>query len=106
VGRVSTLPPDWAAFREAVEARHRSIMEGLADFLRLDTVSQQADRVRAGAAWLAQAMRARGLEARVLETGGNPAVYGALPAPGAERTLLIYCHYDVKPAAPAGWLVR
>src|SRR6266436_3329517 len=79
-------------------------MEGLADFLRLDTVSQQADRVRAGAAWLAQAMRARGLEARVLETGGNPAVYGALPAPGAERTVLIYCHYDVKPAAPAGWL--
>ena len=104
MGRVSTLPPDWAAFREAVEARHRPIMEGLADFLRLDTVSQQADRVRAGAAWLAQAMRARGLEGRVLETGGNPAVYGALPAPGAERTLLIYCHYDVKPAAPAGWL--
>ncbi len=104
MGRVSTLPPDWAAFREAVEARHRPIMEGLADFLRLDTVSQQADRVRAGAAWLAQAMRARGLEARVLETGGNPAVYGALPAPGAERTVLIYCHYDVKPAAPAGWL--
>jgi len=101
---MSATPPDWAAFREAVEARHRPIMEGLADFLRLDTVSQQADRVRAGAAWLSQAMRARGLEARVLETGGNPAVYGALPAPGAERTLLIYCHYDVKPAAPAGWL--
>src|ERR1700732_3716871 len=77
-------------------------MEGLADFLRLDTVSQQADRVRAGAAWLSRAMRARGLEARVLETGGNPAVFGALPAPGAERTLLIYCHYDVKPAPPAG----
>lgn len=95
--------PDWAAFREAVKTRHRPIMEGLADFLRLDTVSQQADRVRAGAAWLSQAMQARGLEARVLETGGNPAVYGALPAPGAERTLLIYCHYDVKPAAPAGW---
>src|SRR3984893_19054227 len=101
---MSATPPDWAAFREAVEARHRPIMEGLADFLRLDTVSQQADRGRAGAAWLSQAMRARGLEARVLETGGNPAVYGALPAPGAERTLLIYCHYDVKPAPPAGWL--
>ena len=100
---MSAPPPDWAAFREAVKTRHRPIMEGLADFLRLDTVSQQADRVRAGAAWLSQAMQARGLEARVLETGGNPAVYGALPAPGAERTLLIYCHYDVKPAAPAGW---
>jgi acetylornithine deacetylase/succinyl-diaminopimelate desuccinylase-like protein len=79
-------------------------MDGLAEFVRLDTVSQKPDRVRVGAEWLSRAMRARGLEARVMETGGNPAVFGALPVPGAERTLLIYCHYDVKPAPPAGWL--
>jgi len=79
-------------------------MEGLTEFLRLDTVSQKPDRVRAGAEWLSRAMRVRGLEAQVLETGGNPVVYGALPMPGAGRTLLIYCHYDVKPAPPAGWL--
>jgi acetylornithine deacetylase/succinyl-diaminopimelate desuccinylase-like protein len=79
-------------------------MDGLAEFVRLDTVSQKPDRVRLGAEWLSRAMRARGLEARVMETGGNPAVFGALPVPGAERTLLIYCHYDVKPAPPAGWL--
>jgi acetylornithine deacetylase/succinyl-diaminopimelate desuccinylase-like protein len=30
-------------------------------------------------------------------------VYGALPTPGARRTVLIYCHYDVKPAPPTGW---
>ena len=97
-------PPDWAGFRQAVAARQRLIMEGLAEFLRLDTVSQKPDRVRTGAEWLRQVMRARGLDAHVLETGGNPAVYGALPVPGAERTLLIYCHYDVKPAPPDGWL--
>jgi acetylornithine deacetylase/succinyl-diaminopimelate desuccinylase-like protein len=101
---MSVPEPDWAGLHHAVTTRHRPIMEGLAEFLRLDTVSQKPDRVRAGAEWLSRAMRARGLEARVLETGGNPAVFGALPAPGAERTLLIYCHYDVKPAPPAGWL--
>src|SRR5437879_359463 len=101
---MSVPPPDWAGLREAVIARHRPIMEGLTEFLRLDTVSQKPDRVRAGAEWLSRAMRVRGLEAQVLETGGNPVVYGALPMPGAERTLLIYCHYDVKPAPPAGWL--
>jgi acetylornithine deacetylase/succinyl-diaminopimelate desuccinylase-like protein len=100
-----TVPaPDWVGLRQAVTARHRPIMEGLANFLRLDTVSQMADRVRAGAEWLSRAMRSRGIEAQVLETGGNPAVYGALAVPGAERTLLIYCHYDVKPAPQAGWL--
>ena len=90
---------------ERIKARVTGpIMDGLADFLRLDTVSQKPDRVRAGAEWLAGAMRARGLEARIMETGGNPAVFGSFPGPRAERTLLIYCHYDVKPAPAAGWL--
>jgi acetylornithine deacetylase/succinyl-diaminopimelate desuccinylase-like protein len=79
-------------------------MDGLAQFLRLDTVSQNPAGVRAGAEWLARAMTARGLDTRVMETGGNPVVYGSLPLPGARRTLLIYCHYDVKPAPPTGWL--
>ena len=101
---MSTASPDWAGLSQAITARRRPIVEGLADFLRLDTVSQKPDRVRAGAEWLTRAMQARGLEARIMETGGNPAVYGALPAPGAARTVLIYCHYDVKPAPPVGWL--
>jgi acetylornithine deacetylase/succinyl-diaminopimelate desuccinylase-like protein len=101
---MSTASPDWEGLSQAITARRRPIVEGLADFLRLDTVSQKPDRVRAGAEWLTRAMQARGLEARIMETGGNPAVYGALPAPGAARTVLIYCHYDVKPAPPVGWL--
>jgi acetylornithine deacetylase/succinyl-diaminopimelate desuccinylase-like protein len=96
--------PDWPRLTQAVTARQRSIVEGLAEFLRHDTVTQNPDGVRAGAHWLVQAMRSRGLTAEALETGGNPAVYGALPLPGARRTVLIYCHYDTKPAPPAGWL--
>jgi acetylornithine deacetylase/succinyl-diaminopimelate desuccinylase-like protein len=94
----------WTGFERAIMARHRPIMEGLAGFLRLDTVSQNPEGVRAGGEWLARAMKARGLDAEVMETGGNPAVYGSLPLPVARRTVLIYCHFDVKPAPPAGWL--
>ncbi|HEX5530235.1 MAG TPA: hypothetical protein VFZ82_11765, partial [Methylomirabilota bacterium] len=101
---MSAPSPDWAGLGQAITARRRPILEGLADFIRLDTVSQRPDRVRVGAEWLTRAMRARGIEARIIETGGNPAVYGAVPAPGATSTVLIYCHYDVKPATPAGWL--
>jgi acetylornithine deacetylase/succinyl-diaminopimelate desuccinylase-like protein len=101
---VSTLQPDWEDLTRAIATRRRPIVEGLAEFLRLDTVTQNPGGVRAGAAWLTRAMRARGLTAEVMETGGNPAVYGALPQPGARRTVLIYCHYDVKPAPAAGWL--
>lgn len=95
---------DWRMFDQALAAERRAIVEEFIEFLRLDTVSQQSARVRAGAAWLAAAMQQRGLTARVLETGGNPAVLGELRVPGAERTLLLYCHYDVKPAPVSGWL--
>lgn len=95
---------DREGLARAIKTHRRPILEGLAQFLRQDTVSQHPERVRAGARWLGAAMRTRGIEAQVLETGGNPAVYGALPLPGASRTVLIYCHYDVKPAPPAGWL--
>jgi acetylornithine deacetylase/succinyl-diaminopimelate desuccinylase-like protein len=101
---VTTPRPDWEGLTRAIAARRRPILEGLAAFLRHDTVTQNPEGVRAGAAWLVEAMRTRGLTAEVMETGGNPAVYGALPQPGAHRTILIYCHYDTKPAPAAGWL--
>src|ERR1041385_2123746 len=46
---MSASEPDWSLLAAAVAARRRPIMDGLADFLRLDTVSQKPDRVRAGA---------------------------------------------------------
>ena len=104
VGSVTMDEATWAGFQRAIVACRRPIMEGLARFLRLDTVSQNPEGVRAGGEWLARAMKARGLDAEVMETGGNPAVHGSLPLPGARRTVLIYCHFDVTPAPPAGWL--
>jgi len=95
---------NWAGFDHALHARRRAILERFAACLRVDTVSQRPDRVRAGAGWLAREMERRGLQARVLETGGNPVVFGERRVPGATRTLLVYCHFDTKPAPSAGWL--
>ena len=67
-------------------------------------MSQAPAKVRVTGEWLAGGLRARGLDGRVLETGGNPAVFGERRVPGATRTVLIYCHYDTKPIPPRGWL--
>ena len=45
----------------------------------------------------------RGFAAELLETDGNPLVYGELKAPGASRTLLLYAHYDGQPVDPTSW---
>ena len=95
---------DWAAFDRAVVSRRRPIVDGFVDFLRRESVSQAPDKVRAVGEWLAAALRDRGLDGRVLETGGNPAVFGERRVPAATRTVLIYCHYDTKPIPPKGWL--
>ena len=61
--------PDWTGLAQAIAAHRRPILGGLADFIRLDTVSQRSERVRAGAEWLTRAMQARGIEARIMENG-------------------------------------
>ncbi len=98
------MTTDWTAFDRLLASRRRAIVESFADFLRLNSVSQEQALVRATGEWLAAAMRARGLDGRVLETGGNPAVFGERRVPGATRTVLIYCHYDTKPIPLKGWL--
>src|SRR5262245_63487017 len=91
---------DWTAFDRLVMSRRRPIVESFVDSLRHNAVSQEPDKVRATGKWLAAVMRAHGLEGRLLETGGNPAVFGERRVPGASRTVLIYCHYDTKPVPP------
>ena len=48
-------------------------------------------------------LAARGFKAELLETSGNPLVFGELAVPGATRTLLLYSHYDGQPVDPKAW---
>ena len=95
---------DWAAFDKLVSSRRREIVESFVEFLRLESVSQEPEKVRTTGEWLAAQLTKRGLAGRVLETGGNPAVFGERRVPGATRTVLFYCHYDTKPIPLSGWL--
>ena len=96
--------PDWTAFDRTLTGRRRAIVESFVEFVRLESVSQEPEKVRVTGEWLANALRARKLDGRVLETGGNPAVFGERRVPGATRTVLFYCHYDTKPIPLHGWL--
>ena len=95
---------DWAAFDRQLASRRRAIVEGLVELVRLNSVSQNPAGVRDTARWLVAALAKRGLDSRVLETAGNPVVFGERRVPDARGTILLYCHYDTKPIPRDGWL--
>src|SRR5579871_636347 len=83
--------------------RDRYINE-LKQFLAIPSISAipaHSGDVRRCAEWTADEMRRVGLEnVRLVDTPGNPVVYGDwLHAPGAP-TILFYGHYDVQPVDP------
>ena len=83
--------------------RDRYVSE-LKEYLAIPSISAlpaHAGDVRRCAEWTADEMRRIGLQnVRLIETPGNPVVYGDwLGAPGAP-TLLFYGHYDVQPVDP------
>ena len=83
--------------------------EELNVLLRIPSVSTEPERVGAiqeAAQWLAENMRAIGVEnVEVMPTAGHPVVYGDWVKAGSDKpTVLVYGHYDVQPAEMKdGW---
>ncbi len=89
---------DWRVTHE------QSIVEGFARLLSIPNVASDAKNIRRNAVYIVELLRPRGFEVRLLEVEGSPpAVYAELQTPGADRTLMIYMHYDGQPVNAANW---
>ena len=95
------MEPTVADYLERARDRHLGELSELLRIPSVSTASEHAADLAAAARWLLGHLEGIGLEGvRLVETGGNPIVYGEwLHAPGAP-TLLVYGHYDVQPSAP------
>ena len=87
-----------------INVNRERYLDELKAFLAIPSISalpQHAGDVKHCAEWCADEMRRIGMEhVRLVETPGNPVVYGDwLGAPGAP-TILFYGHYDVQPVDP------
>src|SRR5688572_9970817 len=79
-------------------------VDELKEYLAIPSISalpqHQAD-VRRCAEWTAEEMRRIGLQnVRLIETPGNPVVYGDWLGAAGAPTILFYGHYDVQPVDP------
>ena len=92
--------------RAAVAADMPRLKELLSDLVRLPSVSAPGydqTEVRKAAEMIVSVLEDAGYQnSQLLEVeGGNPAVFGELPAPDGAPTVLLYAHYDVQPPGPA-----
>ena len=74
--------------------------------LSIPNVASDTENIRKNAALIMEMMKQRGLNPRLLEASTPnvpPAVYGEWKTPGAQRTILVYAHYDGQPTDPKQW---
>lgn len=86
-----------------VAAHQKPILRELIEAISIPSVAADHENIRRKASFLRDRLERRGFEAELLETEGNPLVYGSRPTPGATRTLLLYAHYDGQPVDPSKW---
>ncbi len=95
------IPTDLhAVFQHIAEHRDQGLRE-LDAYCRIPSISAHGQALGPCADHVVGLLEGIGCQVRRLPTAGGPdVVLGELPSPGAERTLLLYNHYDVQPVDP------
>jgi acetylornithine deacetylase/succinyl-diaminopimelate desuccinylase-like protein len=87
-----------------LDAHRQAHVEQLCQWLRIPSISSQSehkDDVVRAASFVADELRALGLQVEVVQQGnGNPLVIAETEQRPDRRTLLVYGHYDVQPVDP------
>lgn len=100
--------PGAAAVRERVrthrKAHEQEIVRELADLLSRPNVASDRAAIEVSAEAVAAVLRRRGIAAELWRVEGSPpVVFGEIGARGADRTVMLYAHYDGQPVDPAQW---
>ena len=84
-----------------IDSMHEQDLETLKVFVRQPSVSAQAKGIRKCGEMLVELLKSIGVDARLIETAGNPVVFGERFCSNANaKTLLFYGHYDTQPPEP------
>jgi acetylornithine deacetylase/succinyl-diaminopimelate desuccinylase-like protein len=88
-----------------IESHFEEHLRRLQELVRQPSVSAENLGIRECAALVRDYLRELGCkDALLVETSGNPVVYGYYDA-GADKTVIIYMMYDTQPADEPGWIV-
>ena len=86
------------------KAHEYNILQEYFELLAIPNISSDHKNIRLNAEFIEKMLEKRGVNARILETDGNPVVYGEKITSEAKQTLLLYVHYDGQPVDPSHWV--
>lgn len=105
---VAFAAPSVAAPSDWVNSHRAEILDEYLPLLAIPNVASNREDIRRNAAHIIGMMDRRGLAPRLLEsTDGSapPLIYGEWLVPGAERTYILYAHYDGQPVTAEDWTI-
>ncbi|MDX1570380.1 MAG: M20/M25/M40 family metallo-hydrolase [Xanthomonadales bacterium] len=93
-----------ASVAEHRAANEQAIIDDFVALLRLPNVATDSENIERNAEFIVSYLDRRGLNPRLLRVPGSPpAVYAERPVAGAERTIMVYVHYDGQPVDAENW---
>jgi acetylornithine deacetylase/succinyl-diaminopimelate desuccinylase-like protein len=86
------------------QSNEQQIVDSFAALLSIPNVASDSVNIRRNAEHIKGLLEPRGFAVQLLEFEGSPpAVYAERKSPGADKTLMIYVHYDGQPVNAADW---
>lgn len=90
--------------RKYRQAHEKEILQEFVTLLSLPNVARDSVNIRRNAEHIQQLLSKRGVAAELLHVPGSPPiVFGELRHPGAQKTVILYAHYDGQPVNPDAW---
>lgn len=98
-----TNPAAIAAHQYRQQHEHQ-IVDEFVSLLAIPDVASDQTNIQRNAEVIAEMMKKRGIEPRLVSVpGANPVVFGEIATAGATRTIVLYAHYDGQPVDPKQW---
>ena len=94
------MPVCWESYQDYIRTHETTFIAGLLPLLEQPSISHMRSDVRQCAVLLRDLLQQEGAQAEIMETGGNPVVYGEIAGARDDVTVVLYNHYDVKPVEP------
>ncbi len=94
------IPTYWHDYQTYIQTHFRTFIEEFLPLIRQPSISLERADVRSCAHVLRDLLQGEGVAAEIMETEGNPVVYGEIEGERDDVSLVLYNHYDVKPVEP------